>query len=132
MTRSFAPCGFLLAAVLVGCASAGTGSASRSSPDRITATEIANSGAMNALDLINRLRPTWLRSQPPGSLNPGVRTQLIVVYLDGHRLGDVTSLNTLSVSGIRSMQWLDAARAATVLTEVGSDPISAAILIKTQ
>jgi hypothetical protein len=62
----------------------------------------------------------------------GARTQIVAVYLDGHRLGDIQSLRTLSVDAIKSMQWLDAARAATVLNEVGSDPIAGAIIIKTQ
>jgi hypothetical protein len=81
--------------------------------------------------LIERLRPSWLRPPGSGSLSGGVRSQVILVYLDGARLGDLVSLRSLSVSGIRSLQWLDAARASTVLPEIGSDPIGGAIVIKT-
>jgi len=119
------------AALLSACASAPTRSTSHSSSDRVTSAEIATAGASNALELITRLRPNWLRQPTTGSLGAGIHNQVIVVYLDGHRLGDVTSLRTLSADGIRSMQWLDAIRAATVLTEVGSDAIAGAILIKT-
>ena len=114
------------------CASSATVGSARHSSDQVTYAEIASSSATNAYQLIERLRPNWLRAPSIGSIGGGARSQIIVVYLDGHRLGDLQSLNTLSVDGIRSMQWLDAARAATVLTEVGSDPIAGAIIIKTQ
>jgi hypothetical protein len=52
--------------------------------------------------------------------------------MDGQRLGDVTALRMVSIMGIKSMQWLDAARAYTVLPGLGSDPISGAIVIKTR
>ena len=116
---------------LAACASSGTVGSIRHSSDQVTSAEIATSSASNAYDLIERLRPNWLRPPSTGSLNAGVRTRLIVVYLDGHRLGDLQSLRTLSPDGIRSMEWLDATRAATVLSEVGSDPIAGAIIIKT-
>ena len=120
-------------AALAACASSGTsrGSTPRSS-DQITSAEIAASSATNAYALIERLRPNWLRTPAIGSIGGGARTQVIVVYLDGQRLGDLSSLRTLSVDGIKSMQWLDAARAATVLASPGSDPIAGAIMIKSQ
>lgn len=117
------------ALALGACASSGGGT--RRSPDRIDSAEIVTSSATNAYELIDRLRPSWLRPPGSGSLSGGVRSQIILVYLDGNRLGDLQSLRTLSVGGIRSMQWLDAARAATILTEVGSDPVGGAIVIKT-
>lgn len=122
----------LMLLLLIGgvSACASSGASPRHDPDRITANEIATSGAQNALDLIQRLQPHWLRAQPTGSIAGGARNQIIVVYLDGHRLGDAGSLRTLSVSGIRSLEWLDAARAPTILTDIGSEPIAGAIVIK--
>lgn len=93
--------------------------------------EIAATPVSNAYELIERLRPNWLRSPGMASIGGGAHSQIVVVYLDGQRLGDLESLRTLSASEIQSMQWLDAARAETVLHEVGSDPIRGAILIKT-
>ena len=116
---------------LAACASTGTTAGARPQSDLITAAEIASSGTTNAWDMINRLRPNWLKQQPVGSIGGGAYSQVIAVYVDGHRFGDVTSLRTLSAAGIRSAQWLDAARAATVLNEIGSDPIAGAIIIKT-
>lgn len=122
---------FLVAVTVVAtiaCASTG-GTKGRS--DFISASEINTSGAATAWDAVQRIQPHWLRSGNIGSIGAGGRDQIILVYLDGHRLGDIGSLRTLSTSGIISMQWLDAARAAAVLPEIGSDPIGGAIVIKT-
>lgn len=119
------------AAMLLACGSSQAGRGERPASDRITRSEIAASSAGNAYDMIERLRPNWLRVPSTGSLS-GMRNRIIVVYVDGQRLGDTQSLRSLSVIAIQSMQWLDATRAETVLHEVGSQPIAGAILIKTQ
>lgn len=119
------------------CASSsgGTGPSKvrESSPDRITSVEIeAQPGAQTAYDLVRRLRPRWLTAGATGSIGGGrVSQQVLLVYLDGNRLGTVESLRTLTASGIKSMQYYDAVRAATILREVGSEPISGAIVIST-
>jgi hypothetical protein len=123
---------FAFIVTIVACASSGATAGASHQSDLITATEIASSGTTNAWDMINRLRPNWLKQQAVGSVGGGARTQVIAVYVDGHRFGDISTLRTLSSSSIRSAQWLDAARAATVLNEVGSDPIAGAIIIKTR
>jgi len=125
---------FSMVAALIACASAGKSGASLgSSPDRLTAAEIRASNASNAYELISRLRPQWLRAPGGGSITGGVvQNQTILVYLDGHRLGDLTALNTLSVNGITSMQFLDASRAPTVLNDIPRGAVAGAIVIKTQ
>lgn len=117
-----------------GCASSGsTPAADRKSPDIITHEEIAANSANNAYDLITRVRPTWLRARGAASMaNGNVAGLTIPVYLDGHRLGDLGVLRTMSVSGIASMRWLDAARASTTLGGIGSEAIAGAIVIKSQ
>src|SRR4051812_18799842 len=75
---------FALALTTAACASAPS-RAARESPDRITSEEIRASGITNALDLINRLRPAWLRPTHTGAVGAGIRSQAIAVYLDGHR-----------------------------------------------
>lgn len=116
---------------LTACASTGTAHRSTREPDRITSAEISSSSATNAYELVSRLRPNWLKRTGTGSISGGVRSQVILVYLDGNRLGDVGALRTLSVTGIRSVQWLDAVRAATVLQGIGSDAIAGAIVLRT-
>jgi hypothetical protein len=126
----------LLAAA--GCASSSGGSAPKvaeASPDRVTSAEIeATQGVSNAYDLVRRLRPRWLQSSGgTASIGAGrITGQVLIVYLDGNRLGGIDALRQLSSSGIKSMQYYDAVRAATVLREVGSEPISGAIVISTR
>ncbi len=128
---------FAVSGGAAGCASSGTtpgAKVTESSPDRITSTEIeATSGAQNAYDLVRRLRPRWLQNGATGSIGGGrIATQALLVYLDGNRLGVAPeALRSLSASGIKSMQYYDAIRASTVLSEIGSDPISGAIAITT-
>lgn len=120
------------ATALTACATAGPKTTPTRS-DVITAAQLSTSGAATAWDAIQRLQPHWLRPPATGSIAGGTaRGQVILVYLDGNRLGDITSLRTLSTSGITTMRWLDAARASTVLTDIGSDPIAGAIVIQTQ
>lgn len=132
MSRIFSLALVATSLTLGACASTGTTGGGRTS-DRIARLEITTSGATTAYELISRVRPTWLRPPATGSLSGAggdIRNQVIAVYLDGNRLGDVSSLRMISVNNIRSLQWLDAARAATVLTDVGSDPIAGAIVIR--
>jgi hypothetical protein len=117
--------------IISGCASSATTRA-QGEPDLITSTEIASSSASNAYELINRLRPNWLRRTTPGSLGGGVRSQVVLVYIDGSRYGDQTALRSLSVGGLKSIQWLDAVRAGTLLPSIGSEPIAGAIVITTR
>jgi hypothetical protein len=61
-----------------------------------------------------------------------VSEQAVVVFIDGNKFGDLISLRTLGIGGIRSIQWLDPVRAGATLPNVGSDPISGAIVITTR
>jgi hypothetical protein len=103
-----------------------------SGSDYVTATEIAATPVSNAYDLVNRLRPRWLQAGRPGSISGGrVQNQVILVYLDGTRIGTTDALRSLSIGGFKSMQYYDAIRAATVLRDPGTDPIAGAIAITT-
>ena len=123
----------LIPIVLVAaCASSGTGSPpSRGSPDLITRAEINSSNASNAYELIDRLRPGWLRPTATGSISGGARSQIVLVYVDRQRLEDLRGLRTITAASIQSAQWIDAARAPTVLPDVPTGPIAGAIVIRT-
>jgi hypothetical protein len=121
-------------AAFIGCASPG-GSPSNprtrtSSPDYVTSIEIQATPASNAYDVISRLRPRWLQTTNTGSLS-GSRSQVIAVYVDGVRVGAKEGLRSIPASSIKTMQYYDAARAATILRGVGSEPIAGAIVITT-
>ncbi len=133
MSRFLSLIPLALAVSFAACASTGSSSGTGRLPDLITGDEIASSGASNALEAVTRLRPNWMRARGTSSIAGGrIQSQVIVVYLDGQRLGDITSLRMQSVAGIQSMQWLDAARASTVLSGLGSEAIAGAIVIKTR
>ena len=123
----------LTVATIIGCGPTRTRPATTrtSSPDYVTSIEIAATPASNAYDLISRLRPRWLQALPAGSLSSSVRTQMIVVYVDGVKIGEKEGLRSISASAVKTMQYYDAARAATILREVGSQPIAGAIVITT-
>jgi hypothetical protein len=116
-------------ATFAACASSGATTALRSQTDQITAAEITASGTTNAWDLINHLRPNWLRHRATGSIGGGASNQVIAIYVDGHRYGDESTLRSLGTIGIKSLRWLDASTAAATLTDIGSDPIAGAIVI---
>jgi hypothetical protein len=126
----------LVAAVLLSaCGTVSSGTSSRattreSAPDYITSVEVAATPVANVHDLISRLRPHWLRTQT-GSIRGNTRSQVIAVYLDDTRIGDMLSLRTISTSGVATLRYYDAARAATVLRSPGPDPIAGAIVITT-
>ena len=114
------------------CASSGANQPHRSSPEKITAAEIGESGATSAFDAVSRLRPAWL---DPARLNMSgvkVSNQAVLVYLDGVRFGGTESLRSLNAATIASMEFLDATRAASRFPEVGSGPASAVILVRTR
>jgi hypothetical protein len=124
------------AAFLCACAtttpapSSARAAAHESSPDYITSLEVAATPVANVYDLINRLRPQWLRTKT-GSIRDNTRSQVIAVYLDDARIGDIASLRTISTSGVQSLRYYDAIRAGTVLHNAGSEPIAGAIVIST-
>lgn len=123
------------AALLSACSTATSGTPSRATtrepaPDYITSVEVAATPVANVHDLISRLRPQWLRTQP-GSIRGNTRSQVVAVYLDDARIGDVQTLRTISTGGVATLRYYDAARAAIVLRNPGSDPIAGAIVITT-
>lgn len=119
---------------LAACASSGaTTKVSESSRDKVTSMEIASVPATSAYDLVNRLRPQWLRPGATSTIGGGsIQNMVTLVYLDGSRIGTLEALRSISAAGIRSMEWIPATRAAIVLTDVGTDAINGAISLKTR
>jgi hypothetical protein len=105
----------LLAFVLLiaACASAPTGEDTqvRRSPVVITAEEIQASAATTVYELINALRPNWLRGRG-GSVAGGEDGGGAIVYLNQSRIGGVGELQQMAVGGVTRIDFVDA-RAAT-------------------
>jgi len=117
--RWFATASLFLA---VGCASGGaSGGASapaRQSTNVISGEEITTSGATNAYDVIQKLRPSFLRTRgavhgaPVGTAN-NIEAVDLVVYLNENRLGGSEQLRQLSTADISEIRYFSASEATT-------------------
>jgi hypothetical protein len=96
--------------LLSACASAGSKSSTeRRDRNVITRDEIASSPEHSALNLIRSLRPGMLNERGKTSIanaDPG-----IVIFLDGQRFGDISSLDAMEANTIQEIRYLSAAQA---------------------
>ena len=114
----------------VACASAGTSTGGSAGHDynRITADEIAASTAQNAYELINKMRPQYLKSR-------GKTTVLLdtpdraSVFMDGVLFGTPDALTTIAASQIREIRFYPATDAGI---KFGSQYGAGVIDIKTK
>ena len=117
----------LSALVLIVACGGSTGTAgggARPSQDLITADEIQAQHFANTYDLINALRPNWLR---PRSASFGSSGQAgVMVYVDGNRLGSANYLRQIAAGQIQSARYLSGPEATT---RYGTNHASGAILI---
>ena len=98
----------LLLFCIAGCTSATTSSATPiDKRNTITADEIASARTPGwfAYDLISNLRPHFLRSQSAQYLDQRDPVYA-VVYVDEVPRGDLESLKSLSIEGIKSIQFV--------------------------
>lgn len=93
--------------------------------DEIT---VSRTGGTSAFDLIQRLRPEYLRSRGPSSLS-NITPVTAVVYVDEVRYGGLESLRSLSADQIREVHYINASDATT---RFGTDHVGGAILITTR
>jgi hypothetical protein len=100
----------LVAAVSLSCAPPATARASRDS-NVITSEEIVASQTTNAYDAVRRLRPNFLNSRGPTTINGG-GSAYARVYLDRVLFGDINSLKNLSVNGIREIHYYNGPEAS--------------------
>jgi len=107
-----------------GClATSGSPTASRTGP--ITQEDAVGSSARNAYDLVQNLRPQWLRGRGAQSiLNP--RPVPPVVYIEGIREPSLDALRRLDVTSILLIDYLGAADATT---RYGTGHTGGAILV---
>ncbi len=111
---------------LFGCSSATQGP--RTDRNLITHQEIEGSAVTNAYELVERLRPLWLRSR--GGRSTRLETE-IVVYLNGTALGGVDDLRGIPIEIVDSVRALDSAEAGR-LPGLGSRHVERAILVVTR
>ena len=121
------PALLLVAALALSACAAGTSSSgSRMNANLITRAEIDEAGPSSAYDLIQKLRPTWLRWR--GSISFTQETD-VKIYLDGTGMGERDALRSIDTHNVESIQYLDA-RLAT--NRLGAGHVNGAILIVTR
>jgi hypothetical protein len=100
-----------------GCASPGAAPAPAGggrSRNLITQDEIQQSSARTAFELVQTLRPEYLRSRGMTSASDNAREGgLPVVYVDGVQYGSVASLTNIAPGTIREIRYLRAQDATT-------------------
>jgi hypothetical protein len=116
-TRTFSLVAVLAVAVASGCASSSTGASAsqqssvpakqRGSRDRITADELAGLDVQNALQAVQRLRPSFLQSRGGASSSMSQGPQDVVVYVDQTRMGGPNTLADIPISEVKEIQWLN-------------------------
>ena len=97
-------------------------------PNLITADEISAISVMSAYDVVKRLRPQFLISRGPTSI-VDTRPTTPVVYLDGIRYGDVSSLVGIEASRVATIRYLTGPEAQQ---RFGTDNVGGAILVTTK
>ena len=120
----------VLTSSLLGCAStqAAESSQRRHQANRITPEEIQQVQHRNVLDLVQVLRPHWIRSRGPASFTDPTADQ-VVVYVDGTRAGGAEFLRQIRVSNVALIEYLNASSAST---RYGVDHGGGAILVTTR
>ena len=103
------------AVMAVSCASSGTPGTSasaqqtRRSRNVIVQAEIDSTSASDAYQVIQLLRPEWLRSRGAGSM--GGAPQMPVAYVDGQRYGELQSLQSFRIGTFKELRYYSASEA---------------------
>lgn len=101
----------------------------RGTANLILEAEIQAAGVSNALEAVQRLRPSMLRARAGGSVASSNTGGGIVVYLDGVPTGGVETLANVAVLTIKEIRYLNAADATT---RFGTGLPQGAILVATR
>jgi hypothetical protein len=115
----------LLATMLAAACASGTANPSRTSRDTIARAEVEATNVSNALELIQRLRPEFLRPRTAGS--GGTITP--VVYVDGVRQGSTSSLQSIPKEIVFEVTYIDSNDATL---RFGTGHGAGAVLISTR
>jgi hypothetical protein len=96
----------VLSLVLSACASSGSRSAGAASSPRnvITAEQIAAAGRSSAYEVVQQLRPEWLRGRGATSIT-NTEAGLPVVFLNTARQGSIDVLRSMTLPEIREIRY---------------------------
>lgn len=97
-------------------------------PGRLQREEFEPLGAVDAYEIVQRLRPDWLRPRPA----PGGVGGAVAVYVDGARVGLVESLRSISPETVGSMEFFEGSRIRERLSAASGEGVTGLIWISTQ
>lgn len=95
--------------------------------DLITREEIAASGATNLYEVVQRLRPAWMRGTSASNLRGGGTS--VVVYQGNTPLGGLEALRQLTTGYAASLRYLEGTEASNTLPGLGSRRVAGAIVV---
>jgi hypothetical protein len=95
--------------------------------DVLTRAELRETGATNAYEAVQRLRPRWLVVRS-GMRSFSLETE-VVVFQDQVFLGNQEALQRIGVEGIYELRYLDGVTAKATLSGIGSRHVQGAIIV---
>lgn len=128
-------------ACAAGCASSGTAGQAgepqtsvvtapqpkqRKDPNVITEAELASRSALTARQVVEQLRPQFLRVRGTTTLGNAQTADVIWVYFDGTRMGTIEVLNNIGAHEIREIRYLSPSEATN---RYGTGHVQGAILV---
>lgn len=109
-----------------GCAGTGSGSGPGQGP--ITRADLDDVSMGDAYEVVQRLRPAWLRPRGRVSIQ-STTAQNPVVYVDNIRFGNPSSLRQVSADAIEEIVYMGASEATT---RYGTGHAGGVILVRTR
>lgn len=113
---------------MLACAGSGGGGVLAGNSSLVTAEEIQESGASTAYEVVDRLRPRWLRVRMDRSSS---RDTEIVIFVDNMQMSGPNALWDVDARIVDTIRWLDSAQAGT-LPGMGSRHVEGAIVVETR
>ena len=92
----------------------------------ITEDELASRSALTARQVIEQLRPQFLRIRGTTTLGNAATADVIWVYFDGTRMGTTQVLNNIGAQEIREIRYLNPSEATN---RYGTGHVQGAILV---
>ena len=92
-----------------------------SSRDVITRAEIEQAGLTNVYDIVNRLRPNFLRVEGRSSM--GQVAQAPLVRLDASTLGDIDAMRSLDANSVQEIRYYSIVEAESRFSGVRGRPV---------
>ena len=90
----------------------------------ITEAEIRTRQENSLYEVVDVLRPAWLRERPTTDVTGGGQPALAQVFVDGNHRGDVEFLRQIPASDVASVRYLNVAEAASTYSNlVTSTPV---------